>query len=245
MEKDKAILQTTGQMLRNKGFRVEFVHERHLDRVDADLCLSMARSPHALQVLRESGAACVNTPEGVALCCHRARLDRLMRSAGIAMPPLRGSDGWWLKRGDGAAQQKDDVVFCADDAILAAEQQRMRERGISEQVVSAHVVGDLVKFYGVLGTSFFCCFYPTDDDITKFGNEQYNGEARHYVFDTSLLQSEAGRLAQLTGVKVYGGDCVVRPDGSLAIIDFNDWPSFSRCRAEAAAAIASLAESKL
>lgn len=42
-------------------------------------------------------------------------------------------------------------------------------------------------------------------------------------------------------VDVYGGDCIVRPDGTFCVIDFNDWPSFSRCRGEAAEAIARLA----
>ena len=51
----------------------------------------------------------------------------------------------------------------------------------------------------------------------------------------------ATRLAGLLGLEVYGGDCIVRQDGTFAIIDFNDWPSFSRCRNDAAKAIASLA----
>ena len=38
-------------------------------------------------------------------------------------------------------------------------------------------------------------------------------------------------------VDVYGGDCIVSPDGSIRIIDFNDWPSFAPCRKEAAIAI--------
>ena len=34
-------------------------------------------------------------------------------------------------------------------------------------------------------------------------------------------------------VPVYGGDCVVSSSGEIRIIDFNDWPSFARCREEA------------
>ena len=41
-----------------------------------------------------------------------------------------------------------------------------------------------------------------------------------------------------SGDIIYGGDAVVRRDGSFCMIDFNDWPSFSRCREEAALAIA-------
>jgi hypothetical protein len=44
-------------------------------------------------------------------------------------------------------------------------------------------------------------------------------------------------LATAIGVIVYGGDAIVRSDGSFVIIDFNDWPTFSPCREEAAKAI--------
>jgi hypothetical protein len=44
-------------------------------------------------------------------------------------------------------------------------------------------------------------------------------------------------LATSIGVIVYGGDAIVRSDGSFVIIDFNDWPTFSPCREEAAKAI--------
>jgi hypothetical protein len=98
-------------------------------------------------------------------------------------------------------------------------------------------VGDLVKFYGVRGTGFFKCFYPTDDGENKFDDEKRNGLAHHYNFDIQRLMESAERLAAITGLDVYGGDCIVRSDGSFAIIDFNDWPSFSRCREEAAKAI--------
>ena len=56
------------------------------------------------------------------------------------------------------------------------------------------------------------------------------------------MQTEAERLAEAVGIDVYGGDCIVGSDGTFCMIDFNDWPSFSRCREEAAEAIASLVE---
>jgi glutathione synthase/RimK-type ligase-like ATP-grasp enzyme len=55
------------------------------------------------------------------------------------------------------------------------------------------------------------------------------------------MQADAEQLAKAVGLQVYGGDCIVREDGSYCVIDFNDWPSFSRCRDEAATAISSLA----
>ena len=75
---------------------------------------------------------------------------------------------------------------------------------------------------------------------SKFDNELVNGKAKHYPFHEGSLCRDAERLASLVGTDIYGGDCIVRSDGSYAIIDFNDFPSFSRCRDEAAEAIAGL-----
>ena len=102
--------------------------------------------------------------------------------------------------------------------------------------------GDLVKVYGVRNTGFFRLFYPTDDGISKFGDERYNGMAQHYRFDKEGLQRKADLLAEAVGVDIYGGDCIVKADGTYCIIDFNDWPSFSRCREEAADAIVTLVD---
>ena len=116
------------------------------------------------------------------------------------------------------------------------QQQLFVQRGITDWVVEAHLPGDLLKFYGVAG-GFFQYFYPSDDGISKFGDEQRNGLAHHYAFDTTQLQTMVEQVAALTGVEVYGGDVIVAPSGEFFLIDFNDWPSFSRCRETAAKAI--------
>lgn len=198
--------------------------------------LSMGRLPSTLQWLSRQPGLIVNRPEAVARC-GRSSLAGLMAACQIPVPPVDGSDGYWLKRGDACAQQADDVVFCRDKAELARQTEVFRQRGITDYVVSAHVTGDLVKFYGVRGTGFFRYFYPTDDGESKFGDEQYNGFAHHYDFDVCRLQADVARLADALELDVYGGDCIVRPDGSFCVIDFNDWPSFSRCRDEAAEGI--------
>ena len=89
-------------------------------------------------------------------------------------------------------------------------------RGMGEApLIVGNVEGKEVKFYGVRGRYF----YP------KGMNE---------------LRHEAERLADIIGIDVYGGDGIVRDDGTFAIIDFNDWPSFSPCVEEAAEHIAEL-----
>ena len=64
----------------------------------------------------------------------------------------------------------------------------------------------------------------------------------HQRIDTRL-KTICGKAASELNLVVYGGECIMDADGSLSIIDFNDWPSFSPCRAEAAANIAKAAMS--
>lgn len=211
-----------------------------------DCYISMARSDEALQVLAEKeskGCIVVNTP-GSVKHCQRSRLNHLMHENQIPMPGEKSSGSYWLKRGDAAAQSSKDVVFCPDEKSLEHAKDAFLARGISDMVVSAHVPGDLVKFYGV-GTRFFKYFYPSDDGMFKFDNEVRNGKAHHYAFDNDALRADVSRLAELARIDVYGGDAIIREDGRYYIIDFNDWPSFSRCREEAAKAIAGEIVSKL
>lgn len=207
------------------------------------LVLSMARSRKVLDILTQmeaEGARVINRAQAV-LNATRTVIDRMMRENDIPCAPLHGDHGWWIKRGDEAAQEKGDVRFAADDRKRDATIEEFHKRGITDIVTTAHVRGDLVKFYGVTGTAFFHTTYPTDGGFSKFGDETRNGTSSHTPFDIAALHGDASRLAQLTGIEVYGGDCIVRSDGSYAIIDFNDWPSFSVCRHDAAEAIASVA----
>ena len=48
----------------------------------------------------------------------------------------------------------------------------------------------------------------------------------------------ATRASRVLSLPIYGGDAIITPDGNIHLIDFNDWPSFSSCRDEAAKAIA-------
>lgn len=214
--------------------------------VKADCYLTMARSEKALQMLEKleaEGATVVNCARGVEHC-QRSFLDQLMRENHIPMPTIEGAKGFWLKRGDAAAQSSRDVVYCPDLDALEEAKADFLARGIDDMVVSAHVPGDLIKFYGV-GKRFFRYFYPSDDGISKFGDEALNGRAHHFAFSEEALLADVVKLATLAGVDVYGGDAIVSEDGSYVIIDFNDWPSFSRCKDDAARAIALEISSKL
>lgn len=52
------------------------------------------------------------------------------------------------------------------------------------------------------------------------------------------LKEMAQHAASELNIQVYGGECILSPDGDLRIIDFNDWPSFAPCRVQASTAIA-------
>ena len=241
--KDRAILEAVAARLSQRGHTVTQVDEgtagRSLSSASPDVIFSMARLPETLRLLASSGLKVINAPSGV-LHASRRRLHELMCSLGIPVPEGEGRYGYWLKRADAAAQAAGDVVYAADESALSEAKAVMQARGISDLLVSPHVPGDLVKFYGVLSAGFFRFFYPTDDGVSKFGLERLNGEAHHYPFDVGSLQAKAQELAAAVGLEVYGGDCIVCADAAWYMIDFNDWPSFSRCREEAAEAIAGL-----
>ena len=245
VESDRAIMQAVADRLVGKGYSVTIISETELSMFNVQYSmfngtiLSMGRLPHTLAWLSRQPCRVINTPQSVT-ACSRSSLEQIMLRHHLPCPPKWGDKGYWLKRDDACAQQPDDVLFCKDEQAVAEAIRQFNRRGIADYVLSAHVEGDLLKFYGVQGTDFFRCYYPTDDGKTKFGLERYNGKARHFPFPLSTLRHDVERLASLLGLDIYGGDCIVRPDGTYCIIDFNDWPSFCRCRDEAADAIAKL-----
>lgn len=246
VDRDRAIMDE----VRSKIGRCPAVREEELAasqrEVDAaDIILTMARGREAIGVLSraERHAVVVNSASAIAKC-SRSAIDRLMRDNNIPAAPLYSSGAWWIKRGDQAAQDKSDVRFAADGIEKKRILQEFRMRGITDIVSTAHVEGDLLKFYGVAGTDFFCTTYPAENGFSKFGDESVNGGVSHYRYRLQSLRQSADTLSRLTGISVYGGDCIVRRDGTFAIIDFNDWPSFSTCRGEAAAAIVELISRK-
>jgi len=242
--KDAAILESVSCTLEREGYGIRIVSEdTSWTNGEAFAYISMGRSGKTLERLaREEGLGrvVINSTESVSLCCNRRRLNHVLSKGGIPVPPSDGNHGYWLKRGDGVAETSCDVRFASDKAEMLVVKCKMQEAGIKDIVVQAHVEGDLVKFYGVRGTSFFRTFYPGDDGQTKFGDEQRNGIPKYYRFSVEALHGMAEQAARLVGIDVYGGDCIISRKGTFTLIDFNDWPSFSRCKEEAAEAIAKM-----
>ncbi|MCI6642707.1 MAG: hypothetical protein SOY99_03960 [Alloprevotella sp.] len=254
VERDAAILNAVIETFKEKGHEVECfeednISESHFNNVEA--IFSMARDTVNLERLASWTKSCSyfpNRPQAL-LQASRTFLTQLMAALGIPQPKFEQINTspptlplpFWLKRGDCCAQEKGDVCFIQTKTELEATLNSFAKRQVTDILAFAHEKGDLVKFYGVAGTDFFHISHPTDTaQFSKFGLESHNSQLNHYRFNQASLHKTATALATASGLIIYGGDAIIRPDGSFAVIDFNDWPSFSACRNKAAQAIASL-----
>ncbi len=258
-DSDAAILQAVATELRQRGHEVETMSEQdfvsafrfNINKVcGTDRIFGMYRRADILALLRrietECGIPCINPVRGIE-DSSRVQLTRIFRKMYIPMPaswilpleaklPLKYPA--WMKRGEGCAQEKDDVVYVEDEMMAARAMQQFRKRGLGDAIVACeHMEGDLVKFYGVEGTSFFHWRYASESH-SKGGLEARNGAAKGFKFSVDALKEMADKAAQVLQLPIYGGDCVVSSEGNISIIDFNDWPSFSQCREDASKTIA-------
>lgn len=254
---DAAIFNATADQLRKRGCEVSVYSEEQFRNsdIEEDIVLNMCREQDSIRKLislEEKGKLVINSGYGIENCT-RERMTRMLVGNGIPYPESiivntnedvrpeleRAAFGaCWIKRGDFHAMHKEDVSYCRH---IEEAQEVLHEyfyRGIGRAVINRHLVGDLVKFYGVSGQPFFHWFYPFDEGHSKYGYEAVNGRSTGFTFDVGNLKSMCQRAADIMEVKIYGGDCIVSEDGTIRIIDFNDWPSFAPCRAEAAPAIA-------
>lgn len=252
VDNDAAIFNEVVSHLREEGHTVNVMTEKAFveEGIEADYIFNMARARQTverLKLLEEKGAKVINSGKGIDNCV-RQTMTELLIGNGINHPrsyivrtdkPFEPSNyPYWIKRGNAQAMVKADVVFveCREDAERVMAD--FRERNIPHAVVSEHLVGDLIKFYGVAGTDFFYTFYPNEQSHSKFGLEAINGAAKGYPFDKQALKRLSDKAASVLNVPIYGGDCVVDAQGVIRLIDFNDWPSFAPCRKEAGRAIA-------
>ena len=254
---DGAIFSMTAIELEKMGCTVTEYSEDDLlsGRVKEDYIFTMARSKESVKVLQQLETEekfVINSGFGIENC-YRTNMTIGLVNNEIPYPESRivptnalgdeafealGGKNFWIKRGDFHAIHKEDVTFVrnsVDGNEILAE---YAVREIDEAVISRHLYGDLVKFYGVRGTGFFYWFYPYDNNHSKFNNEAINNAASYFNFDTAQLEQYANKAAEVLNVYIYGGDAIVSPQGDLTIIDLNDWPSFAPCRKEAAVAIA-------
>jgi glutathione synthase/RimK-type ligase-like ATP-grasp enzyme len=192
-----------------------------------------------LSAVEEAGAVVINSALAIRNC-YRDLLGAGLMRAGVPVPegvlvrtaapldlkPLRTIDlssPMYVKRGDLHALGPHDVLRVEGLEQLEATLMRFARRGVQLAFVQQEVVGELVKFYGVSGGEYFAA-------VTEAGTDLSDALKR-------ALNHAAATAASALGLEIWGGDAIVKGD-RFSIVDFNDWPSFSRVRNDAARAIA-------
>lgn len=254
---DAAIFNATAEHLRRQGCIVNIYSEEQLiaGEVKEPIIVNMCREQQSialLQQMEKGGRIVVNSGFGIENCT-RERMTRLLLDNNIPHPEslIVNTDDTiqealkkhnfaqcWIKRGDFHAMHKEDVSYARHPEEVQGLLQEFALRGISRAVINKHLEGDLVKFYGVQDTPFFYWFYPFDLGHSKYGHEEINGKSQGLKFDVEKLYQICQNSSKVLNVMIYGGDCIISPDGEIRIIDFNDWPSFAPCRDDAAPHIA-------
>ncbi|HEY6394676.1 MAG TPA: hypothetical protein VIX12_04605 [Candidatus Binataceae bacterium] len=235
---DEALAQLAGEGFVTQTFAPGEFAERGVGR--ADVVLAMCQGEPALRRLAEverSGARAINSALSIRNC-YRDLLAAGLARAGVpapagalirsdapldirALPGVDLSLPVFVKRGDLHALNAGDVQRAHGRMHLQAVLAQFAARGIRTVYVQQECAGTVVKFYGV--------------DGGYFSARAESGE----MCETALrdLSSAAARAARALGLQAWGGDAVISEAG-FEIIDFNDWPSYSRVRGEAARAIA-------
>ncbi|MBR5551535.1 MAG: hypothetical protein IKV83_06425 [Muribaculaceae bacterium] len=254
---DTAIFNAVAEHLRKRGCIVNVYSEEQLiaGNITEDIIINMCREQKSitlLQQMEDAGKIVINSGYGIENCT-RERMTRILMGSNIPQPQSLmvntnemiidslekgGFTQCWIKRGDFHAIHKEDVSFVRHPQEAQELLHEYFLRGIKRAVINKHIVGDLVKFYGVQGTPFFHWFYPYDLGHSKYGHEEINGKSQGIEFDIERMKHICQDAADVLDVKIYGGDCIISPEGEIYIIDFNDWPSFAPCRDEAAPHIA-------
>lgn len=247
IEKDRLILDAVVRILAARGHQVTTIDEEGFDaHTDEEirsyaLVIHMTRRLRSLIRLERLGIRCLNPARAVThTATSRETTLLLLDAAGLPLPE------WW------AYEPEADEMFQCDahlqrllpawikgmhpkgvhpDAVrrvtssLEADTRLlwMQAQGFSDVIAMLHIEGDLIKAYCVGGSLFL-------------------GDHPDHAALRPSLTALAHRIAAATGLCIFGFDLIRQPDGTMLIIDVNDWPSFSPCRAEAAEAIANLVE---
>lgn len=240
---DGLIILKTAQELIKLGADYKLYEESDIlsGNIDEKVIFSMTRGHDALKQLvklEESGIFIINSPLA-SFNCYRINMTVNLKKAGIPFPNSKivstksnenykvrdvGERKIWVKRGDVHAVHREDVSIVYGDEELNFLLKEFARRGIQDVVLQEHIYGDVIKFYSVRDTDFFRWYYVNG----------YN----HYKFDPSRLKKLSENSAEVLNLYIYGGDAIVGEDGSITIIDVNDWPTFANFRDEASKYIA-------
>ncbi|HVA80839.1 MAG TPA: hypothetical protein VNF29_07930 [Candidatus Binataceae bacterium] len=244
IEADAAILDAVLGELARAGLETGSLDARAFAggaAAGADIILAMCQGENALRRLAETeraGAIAINSALAIRNC-YRDLLAPGLARAGVPTPAgalvataapldaraLAGVDlgaPVFIKRGDLHALGRDDVQRAVSRADLQARLGSFAQRGIRFAYVQQEFAGAVIKFYGVSGGAYFSALPEA-------------GEAPEAAVRELAVAAQTAAAA--LGLEAWGGDAVLSGE-RFAIIDFNDWPSYSRVRGPAARAIA-------
>lgn len=241
---DAAILDAVLAELARAGAEVESLNAARFAADSPprpDLVLAMCQGEKALSRLAElekSSALAINSALAIRNC-YRDLLGAGLVRAGIptpkgvllsTAPPIDRAvltglvipQGIFVKRGDLHALGAEDVQRVESLEALESVVYSFGRRGVRSVYLQQAVEGQAVKFYGVSGGEYFAAL-PQNGGISETAKR--------------ALVRAAEAAAEALGLETWGGDAIVSGDRCM-IIDFNDWPSYSAVRKEAARAIA-------
>jgi len=232
---DSLIVKLTADGLQKLGASVKMYDEAEVttERIPERLIFSMVQGPAGTTALLEtaaSGAFIINSPQSV-MNCYRVNMIGLLPRGGIPFPKSvvvetkAATNGLpagftapkvWIKRGDVHAVHKEDVTLAYTEEERVTILKEFHRRGIERAVLQEHLIGDTVKFYALRESEFFYWYYLNGANHTPFAQE--------HLYELAQASAEA------LGLFVFGGDAIIAPDGTVTIIDINDWPSFAPIR---------------
>ena len=244
VDDDRAIMKCVGEALTSRGFDVELVDaDTAFDTRCANIFVMCERVAvlDRLADAQNAGCVVVNSPNAIRNT-YRHRMVELFAKYLVSAPvsrivassanKSRPAAAVWIKRYDFHATQPSDVIYVASDAGWHEALDRFARRGIPFVIAQEHVVGDLVKFYGVRSETA-----PVDANWFEWFYHRDKGMLGH-AFKVSRLREAAFGAAAALGLEIFGGDAVIQEDGRPMIVDMNAWPSYARYRERAAQAIA-------
>lgn len=252
---DSRIINAASIKLQERGYAIHRYTEAQFIETDITepAIINMCRKPRSIEKLCRLEAedkTVINSGHAIRKCTKR-KLWEISTANNIETPatvivgstdttlPFSGTfRPCWLKLPDESVTDKDDIIYAGTPAEYREALTRYHSRAITEVLVCEHLEGDLLKFYAVSGDRYLYTLYPKQSGYSKFGYEANNSDVKFYPYKTERLKEICNIMSRETGITVFGGDCIITPDGKINIIDLNDWPSFSPCAEEASEAIA-------
>ena len=252
---DSRIINAASIKLQERGYAIHRYTEAQFIETDITepAIINMCRKPRSIEKLcrlEAEGKTVINSGHAIRKCTKR-KLWEISTANNIETPatvivgstdttlPFSGTfRPCWLKLPDESVTDKDDIIYAGTPAEYREALTRYHSRAITEVLVCEHLEGDLLKFYAVSGDCYLYTLYPKQSGYSKFGYEANNSDVKFYPYKTERLKEICNIMSRETGITVFGGDCIITPDGKINIIDLNDWPSFSPCAEEASEAIA-------